>query len=380
MNVKQQSGRQRRVDAYATVRPVARWPLSPLAALVPLSLLGCADARTTAVVYASVDAEVAEWAEHAFRDAHPDQAVRIVTLAGDEAVRRLRSEAGAPEADAVWGLPSWRLAEAASSGLLEAAAPGWAADVPDALKDAGGRWVGVSADPLVLAFNSDSLSRSRAPRDWVDLLHPRWSGEILLPEPGPVDAMTALLAQRLWQAHEEYGDALQGMDWFARMDAWRGGYFADADEAARALADGQGLLALLPLSAAESLRGAGRPVDYRVPEAGTPVLVRGVALVAGAPHREVARAFLEWLGSDEAVRGFLDGTPLLPARGFPGGAAPEGGLHPGGAASGASFPWIERVAPALVPLWFPADPVAERVEGWVAAWRDDVRGRAANLF
>lgn len=351
-----------------------------MAALASLALLACADARTTAVVYASVDARVAEWAADAFRDAHPDHAVRIVTFAGDEAVRRLRSESGGPEADVVWGLPSWRLAEAASSGLLEAAAPGWAADVPDALKDAGGRWVGVSADPLVLAFNTDSLSRSRAPRDWVDLLHPRWSGEILLPEPGPVDAMTTLLAQRLWVAQQEYGDAMQGMDWFARLDAWRGGYFADAEEAARALAEGRGVLALLPLSVAEATRGAGRAVDYRVPETGTPMLVRGVALVAGAPHREAALAFLEWLGSEEAVSGLLDRAPLLPARSFPTGVASEGGFHPGGAAPGASHPWIARVAPALIPRWFPPDAVAGQVDGWVAAWRDDVRGRAADLF
>lgn len=307
---------------------------------------------------------MAEWAEQAFRRADPDHAVRIVALAGDDAVRRLRLEAGAPEADAVWGLPSWRLAEAASEGLLGATAPGWAGGVPGELKDPSGRWIGVSAEPLVLAFNTDSLSRSRAPRDWIDLLHPRWSGEILLPEPGPVDAVTALLAQRLWLAQEAYGEALQGMDWFARMDAWRGGYFVDADEAARALAGGQGVLALLPLSAAESLREAGAPVDYRVPESGTPVLVRGAALVAGGGHPEAARAFLEWLGSDEAVRGFLDRMPALPARGFPGGDAP----------------WIGRVAPALIPQWFPPDSVAGRVDGWVAAWRDDVRGRAATLF
>ncbi|MDP2959687.1 MAG: extracellular solute-binding protein [Longimicrobiales bacterium] len=329
---------------------------------------GCSDPGATAVVYTSLEPELLDWAADAFTQSHPELRVRFVRLSADEALERLAAERGAPVADAWWGAPSWRLARGAEEGLLATARPTWADRVPEGLKDAQGRWFGTLGDPLVLAFNTDSVARSVAPRDWLDLLHPRWSGELLLPEPGRVDAMTALLAWRVWAARAQRGDDFEWMDWFARLDASRAAYLSDAGDAARRLHGAEALLAILPLSAAERARAAGWAVDYRVPESGTPVLIQGVAVVAGAPHAGPAEAFLEWVGSPEAVAGLGARIARVPVPGFPAfapGAAPE---------------WAGRVVPALLPQLVPTDSVATLVDGWVGRWRDDVRGKVATLF
>lgn len=334
---------------------------------------GCSHGDATAVVYASpsLEPELLDWAAEAFHVAHPEAWVRFVVLPDDQVLRELRALAGDAsgpgDVDVWWGAPSWRMAQAAQEGFLGNSGATWASRVPEELKDPAGMWVGTFAEPLVLAFNADSLSRSRAPRDWIDLVHPRWSGELIIPEPGPVDGLTVLMLQHMWDAFVRYGDADQGLDWFARLDAWRESYPPSAEEAARRLRSGHGLVAILPLPAAEACRVAGA-CDYRVPETATPVLVRGVGLLAQSSHAESARAFLEWLGSDDAVAGWARRTARLPAVDFPGGPA------------GAVGPWAARVVPGMIPAFVPADSVAPQVDAWVERWHTDVKGRAASLF
>lgn len=329
-----------------------------------LVALGCASPDATVVVYTSFEPEALAWAREGFREAHPGFRVDFISLRAEAALERLRSEAGAAQADVWLGAPSWRLAEAAGEGLLAAAALAWAEGVPDGMRDPSGLWVGLMVDPLVLAFGTEDVARSRAPGDWVDLEHPRWSGEVIVVEPGASDAMTALLVHHMWEAHALHGDASQGLDRFVRLDLWRRGYVGTEEEAARRLRTGDGMVAVLPLSAAETAREGGG-VDYRVPESETPALLRGVALVAGAPHEEAARAFLEWVGSPEARAAMAGAAARIPAAGFAVGGRPT---------------WAARVEPGLRTRVVPADSVAARVDAWVALWRGEVRGRAATLF
>jgi len=343
---------------------VARALAALAAAALAAHLTACADPATTVVVYSPLPGAARRWAEDAFPRAHPGWRLRVVPLSDVEALERLRLEAAEPAADAWWGATSWRLAQGAAEGLLASAPPAWAAPLPDSLKDSGGRWTGLLEDPQVIAFSTEAMARSRAPRDWLDLHHPRWSGEIVVPEPGGSDALSALLALRLQEARARWGDANQGLDWFVRLDAWKRSYVPDAEEALRRIRVGSGSLAIVPLSAAEAAREEGG-VDYRVPESGSPVLLAGVGLVAGAPRDEGARAFLEWVGAPEVTAELAALTGRLPVGGFAPGARPA---------------WADRVEPGLEARVVPADSVAPFLDEWIRVWRTEVRGRATTLF
>lgn len=338
-------------------------PGAALAAAAAL-LSGCADPGSTVVVYSSLEDGVHAWIRGAFQEAHPGMRVRFVSLSDADALDRLRAERDEPGADAWLGAASWRMAQAASEGLLQGGAPPWAQEVPGEARDPQGRWTGLLEDPLVLAFGVESVSRSRAPADWVDLLHPRWSGEIVVPDPDGSDAVTALLVRHMWEARARYGEAEQGLDWFARLDAWRRAYAPDAAEALRSVRVGEGRVAIVPLSAAEASRRR-EAVDYRVPESDTPALVQGVAVVAGAPRRAAAEAFVAWVGSAGARAGLAGASDRIPLAGLGTGPPPE---------------WAARVLPAVRPVLVPADSVADLVDAWVELWRREVRGRATTLF
>lgn len=335
-----------------------------LAACGTLALAACAAHEATVVVYVSGDPAVAEWLEDAYGSSHAGEVLRVETLTGDAALERLRGESAGAVADVWLGAPTWLMAQAAGEGLLAAAPPPWAADVPDAMRDPGGRWTGWVADPAVLAYNTDRTSRSRAPGDWIDLFHPRWSGEVLLPDASGSEVMQAFVGTVVARMRSEAGDDA-GFDWLARLDANRKTYLADADELVGRLGNGDASLALLALSQAQTAREAGRPVDFRLPESGSPTLVRGVAVVAGGPHPAGAAAFLEWLGRADVRAAAAQRFLVLPA------TVGEVDGEPS---------WASALRANLPLDVAPADTVAAHLGGWVTRWRDEVMGRTPLVF
>lgn len=323
---------------------------APLAGTL-LVLAACGGRGDAVVVYSSFETEVNARLEAAFSRAHEGERVRIVAVAAGEALERVRGEAASPRADLWIGAPSWTLSTAAAEGLIEG-------------PDTEGRWVPLLLDPLMFAFASERVPRSAAPRDWIDVRHARWSGELVLVEPEGSEGMKALLAHHLHGARARHGDVTTGLDWFARMDAWRRDYVSTEAEAVRRLRTGEGTLAFLPLSVAEAAREAGG-VDHRVPESETPAVVLGAALLTGAPHGAEARAVLAWVASPEAAMALATAPARVPVAGFADADAPA---------------WWARVGPGLRTAVAPADSVATELEAWVTLWRDEVRGRAATPF
>jgi iron(III) transport system substrate-binding protein len=329
-----------------------------------LALAACGRAHEV-TVYTTLGEEVVAWAEEAFASARPDVALDFVSVASRDLLARLRAEREDPAAGVVWGAPSWTLAAAAEEGLLAPGAPSWAAALPEELRDPEGRWAASLVDPIVLAFDHEALSRSRAPRDWIDLFHPRFAGEVLVPEPGADEGGSALLAVHAEASLEAHGDILAAIDWFRRLDGVCKRYEADQEVLLRRLSRGDGQVAPVRLSGAEAARRADVGVAYVVPESGGPLIVEAVALVAGAEEREAARAFVEWLGTPEATQGLADALHRVPAALV---------REPG------RLGWLPDAAIALAGDVPGAGAMAAHLDGWVARWRADARGRGPKLY
>jgi len=328
-----------------------------------LACLGCADARTSLRVVSPLDPEVLEWAEAAFEAEHPDLDILWSAATTGDARERL---AGG-DVDVWWGAPSWALARAASEGALRSPTPvpAWAAVLPAGMGDPEGLWLPTLADPLVLAFNPDSLSRGRAPRDWIDLLHPRWAGVIAWPDANATESGAAIVGTHVLVDGAQTGDTLAGLDWMGRVDRNVRDYLPDDRAVARRVMEGFASVAPLPLSVAERYRAAGRSLDYRIPESPTPAIVRGAAIGASTIHPDAAAMFLTWLGAPEQVRTMAERFALAPAD-------PVRVTAPPGSA----------LAILLAGLRYeivPAGALAAGLEVWVDRWRTAVQGRAPRV-
>jgi len=335
-----------------------------VAALISVS--GCDTGREhLLVVYTAMEPQVVEAVEDGFEAAHPDIDVRMVVLSPEDALDRLREERGASQAEVWWGVPPGMLRTAATAGLLETSAPSWAVEVVAGPREEEGLWHTVSVSPYVFAFHEDHMARSRVPRDWTDLFHPRWAGEVLLLDPAS-DASTAFL-MGAWIAREEERtqDVSAGFDWLLRLDAATAGYSADIDRLLDRLQSGEGSMAIVPLSTlGQAVHDRGTGFKYTVPESGSPLVVRGVAVLHGAESRPQADAFLEYLGG-------------------PGGrsAASLGGFWlPGMSGDGDNEVPPELAGVSGLQVWSVNYPhVIANLDAWLERWRQDVRGLGSPL-
>jgi iron(III) transport system substrate-binding protein len=305
---------------------------------------------------------VLDWAEEGFEAAHPDVDLRWMQVASDETLRILREKKQEERPDVWWGAPSWLLAAAAQEDLLVAASPSWIQDVPAYARDAEGRWVGVALDPLVLAFDRDQVSLGRAPRDWIDVFHPRWQGEVVAPDAPATIAGSLLVGSMVGRDLATGGDGLGGLDWLRRLDATVEEYAGSEGDVAARLVRGQATIGILRLSAARAVQHSDSSIVYRLAEAGTPVLVEGVAVPAGVTDLAVAGSFVEWLGSsgpslDAALR-----FSRMPVRRDVGGAvAPD---------------WLVEASAALQPWVAPSEFLGAHLDAWIERWGDEVRRRS----
>lgn len=322
---------------------------------------GCGDAARdeTLVVRSSLPKALLDYAEAAFEGQHPAVDVRFVESADAETLEVLRS--GRADADVWWGAPAPLLATAADEGLLQPYRASWAAQSDFGGGDDEGRWSLSSVSPLVIAFNRERTELARAPRDWVDLFHFRWVGEVVLADPVRNSDSAHFLAAMLVEALRDDEDLGRGFDWLLRLDGAVGEYVADHDQAIRRLSGEGARVAILPRHVAEAARHDRAPwLHYRLPESGSPLLSRGIAIAAGTSRPELARAFVELTGTTDMATEARLRTRWVPVQEelersrFP----PDFELE---------MPW------AGYPL--APDTIASELASWVERWNREVRGR-----
>lgn len=336
--------------------------LLALPALALLAACGGGDGRTVLTVYSPHGTEMLEAYEARFEAAHPDVDVQSVDMGSQEVLDRLRSERANPQADVWFGAPSFTFADAARDGLLEPFAPTWAGAVPADAKDAQGLWHGTYLTPEVIAFNTRLVPPSERPRDWDDVLDPRWKDRVLIRDPMASGTMRTIFGMVIDRSLRETGDTAQGFQWLRRLDGQTREYVLNPTMLYQKLAREEGAITLWTMPDIEILKATTQyPIDYVIPASGTPLLVDGVAVVKGTRHPELARQFVEMVGGTadvvEAARSF----GRLPARtDIPADSLPEG---------------LRRAREQIRTEPMDWARFQERGSEWMRYWDEHVRGR-----
>ena len=229
-----------------------------------------------------------------YKQLHSDVDVQFLDMGSREILERVRAERNRPQADLWWGAAHTTFQTAAEENLLATYRPSWADKVPASSRDPQDRWYGIYETPQVIVYNSDAITAAEAPRDWDDVLDPRWRDKILIRNPNPSDSMRAIFGAMIWRFYSETGSPEKGYDWLRRLDANVHEYTADGTLLIQKLARREGLLSLWNLPDVWLYKQKGLPLAYVIPASGTPVISDGIAVVQGAPHEEEARRFYEF--------------------------------------------------------------------------------------
>ena len=230
-------------------------------------------------------------------------------------------------------------------GLLgvKAAHPDWfgGSGIPDkwageTYLDPDFTWAGACLSSFGICYNLDFHQRrgfTDLPDQWADLTHPRYQNQIALADPGKsgtvAKMMESLLQQAMQTAAKDAPDAaarklaletgwLQGMGMIQRIGA-NARYFTDSSQKPP-IDVSQGDCAVgicidfYGRSQAEVTgnRGEGEPrLGFASPRGGTVSSVDPIAVLRGAPHRDVAERFIEFTLSMEGQKlwNFQPGTP-----------------------------------------------------------------------
>jgi len=335
-----------------------------VALLAVLPLAGCGGGGDVLVLYSPHGRDLLSLFEETYEASHPGIDVRWLDMGSQEVYDRVRSERANPQADVWFGGPATIFARGAEEGLLAAYRPAWAEAVDaDSVGPHDLYFPAYRTAPVIL-FNDEAVPRDEAPRDWDDLLAPRWRDEILIRDPLASGTLRTFFGMIVARSVTRTGTPDEGFDWLARFDVQTKEYVINPALMIEKLNRQEGLVTVWELTDALWQRKRGAPLDFVFPTSGTPIIVDSIGLVAGAPHAERARQFIDWVGSREAQLLAAREVLRIPARNdLPRDELPE---------------WARRVLDEIVPADFDRDLVEQFGADWMRTWDREIRGRGAD--
>jgi iron(III) transport system substrate-binding protein len=325
------------------------------------ALTACGDdGRTPMLVYSPHGRDQLALLEQAFERERPDIDVRWLDMGSQEILDRLRFERVNPQADIWFGGPATLFARGVQDSLIVPYRPSWAAATDTSTHGPGDHYFGVYRTPAVIAFNSRAVPRAEAPKDWDDVLAPRWRDEVLIRDPVASGTMRAIWGLIIYRGIAATGDTAAGMQWLRRLDGQTRAYTLNPAVLDQKLAREEGTVTLWDLPDILISRAKGLPFDYVFPTSGTVVIDDAIAIVRGAPHPDAARAFVEFVGGREAQILAARDVFRLPARTD---LAEE------------DVPaWVAEVNREMHVAAMDWELLAREGSGWMAYWDQHVRG------
>lgn len=333
-----------------------------LSLLIAVAGLGCGggDGRTPLVLYSPHGPDQLGALEQAFEARNPGIDVRWLDMGSQDVFDRLRSERANPQADVWFGGPTTIFDRGIPDSLLQPYRPEWAAQVGPRGVGPGDLYWPVYRTPAVIAFNSTAVPRDSAPRDWDDMLLPKWKDQVLIRDPMASGTMRAIWGFVIYRGIQAGGDTSQGMAWLRKLDGQTRAYVLSPLLLTEKLARQEGLVTLWDLPDVLIDRARGLPLDYVFPASGTVVIDDAIGLVRGARHADAAKKFIDWAASDEALLLAARKTFRLPARtDLPKDSIPS---------------WIADVESRMHEAPMDWALLAREGPAWMAYWDQRVRG------
>ena len=329
--------------------------------VVLLAAAACtSDGRTVLTIYSPHGKDLLGHFEAEFEAAHADVDVQWVDMGSQEVIDRLRAESANPQADVWFGAPAEIFERAAREGLLTPYLPTWADAVPAEAKGRGDHWYGTYLTPEVIAYNTAAVSRADAPKDWSDVVHPRWRGKVLIRDPIASGTMRAIFGAQIAQSIARTGSPEAGFEWLRRLDANTKEYVLNPTLLYQKLGRQEGVITLWDMPDIATIqRRLGLPIDYVIPASGTPVLVDGIAVVRGTRQSDAARRYYEFVTTREAMVTAAERFMRIPARTD---IDPE-----------ALPAWVREAREEIVPMQLDQALLEARLDEWMRYWDANIR-------
>ena len=336
------------------------WILT-VASLILLGSSACSsDGRKILTVYSPHGKDLLGYFETEFEKAHPDIDVQWVDMGSQEVLDRIRAEKDNPQADLWFGAPAEAFDRATKEGLLQPYIPTWSNSVSVEGRDQGDNWYGTYLTPEVIGYNTEAVTREEAPKDWDDVLDPKWKGKVLIRDPIASGTMRAIFGAIVARSVAQTGSPEQGYEWLRRLDANTREYTLNPTILYQKIGRQEGVITLWDMPDIATLKTRlNIPVDYIIPSSGTPLLVDGIAIVKGTKKPDEAKLYYEFVTTPAAMKAAAEKFLRIPARtDIPQTDLPQ---------------WIQEANSKIKPMPVDRAMMAEHLNEWMKYWDSNIR-------
>jgi iron(III) transport system substrate-binding protein len=254
------------------------------------SLIAGAKQEKEAVWYTTTSAGDNQAIVAGFTKKYPFLKVQVLRSTGEKLRQRVITEttAGQYFSD-VLSVSSMEMGLMKSRGLLQAYDPPEAEAYPAGARDKEKYFTAIYARNFVMGYNTAMVAEKDRPKDWTDLLDPKWKGKFALDE----------------EEFEWYGTLI---DYWGREKA--GKFFKALAAQQPQLRRGHNLLAQLlaagefPVAIVfpfeiEQLKRRGAPVEWSTVSDPIVTSINVMALAAKAPHSAAGKLLINYVLSEE---------------------------------------------------------------------------------
>ncbi len=310
------------------------------------------------VIYTARDKNIFEIVQPSFQEKYPDIEVEFYTMGAQQILERIRAEKANPQADFWWGGTQSAFSAAVNEGLLESYKPSFADKVPDEYKDPGDFWYGEMLLPEVIMYNPQAIKKEDAPKDWDDLLDPKYKDKIVIRGVLVSGTMRTIYSAMIYRQGADTPE--KGYEWLKKLDANTKEYTQDPTNLYLKLDRQEGAISLWNLQdVLLQSKQNNHPFDFIYPASGAPILVDGVGIVKGAKNMDAAKKFYEHLFSEEVALKLANERYQIPTRTD---------------INKDSLPdWMKDME--LKPLDLDWDVMAEKEKDWMQYWDENIKGK-----
>ncbi len=239
------------------------------------------------VWYTALNTQDAEPLRKRFEERYPGTRLTVLRQPGEKIRNRILTEARAGKH--FWDVVSFNhldMEALDSERMLTAyVSPETRSGYPEGAVHPRGKWAAIYVRQYVIGYNTKAVAPGEVPRDWSDLLHPRWKGKLALDE-NEVEWYASML---------DYLGRDKGMAFMRSLSSQEPQLRRGHTLLSKLLSAGDFPLAIVHAAEMEDAKRSGAPVDWvrtLDPIVTSPSVI---AVSANAPHPVGARRLVDFI-------------------------------------------------------------------------------------
>lgn len=272
-----------------------------LVALSPLGAGGAVEVKeeaapTELIVWSAAAEDEAEALVKAFNAQYPDIKVSIIRAGSGELITRLNAEQPRPQGDILLAIAKetfdahydlFRPYKCAHHDSISPAVRD-KADIP--------RYYGFSMPLQAFIVNTKLLTPGQYPKKWIDLIDPKYKGEIILANP----ALSGSAYSQIYMIYKLYGEDV------LKQLAKNAVFVASSTAVPESVARGEYAIGVTGEANIATYISKGAPVTYVYPAEGTGARFDASAIIANGPNPKAAELFMDFVTSPQAFEIILN--------------------------------------------------------------------------